>query len=75
VSGSLLFLIYANDIDDSGRIVGLAYDPSIGDYPAFVAVPSGTSMSVSQTVSPPTPALAQNVRDMLQRRPGLAPIR
>jgi probable HAF family extracellular repeat protein len=75
VSGSRLFLIYANDIDDSGRIVGLAYDPSTGEFPAFVAVPSGTSTSVPQTASTTAPALPQSVRDMLQRRHGFAPIR
>ena len=75
VSGSSLVLIYANDIDHSGRIVGQAYDPSTGEAPAFVAVPTGTSTSVPQTTSVTTPALPQNVREMLQRRHGLAPIR
>jgi probable HAF family extracellular repeat protein len=33
------YLLYANDIDDSGRITGEAYDPSTGEAPAFLAAP------------------------------------
>jgi len=32
-------LVYANDINDSGEIVGGAYNSTTGDYPAFRAVP------------------------------------
>jgi hypothetical protein len=34
------YLLYANDIDDSGRITGEAYDPSTGEAPAFLAAPT-----------------------------------
>lgn len=34
------YLLYANDIDDSGRITGEAYDPNTGEAPAFVATPT-----------------------------------
>jgi probable HAF family extracellular repeat protein len=34
-------LVYANDINDSGEIAGGAYNSTTGDYPAFLAVPSG----------------------------------
>jgi len=33
------FLIYANDVNDAGRIVGQAYDQSTGEFFSFVAVP------------------------------------
>jgi probable HAF family extracellular repeat protein len=33
------YLLYANDIDDTGRITGEAYDPNAGNAPAFLAVP------------------------------------
>src|SRR6266851_33804 len=35
------FLIYANDVNDAGRIVGQAYDQSTGEFFSFVAVPRG----------------------------------
>jgi probable HAF family extracellular repeat protein len=34
------YLLYANDIDDSGRITGEAYDPNTGEAPAFLAAPT-----------------------------------
>lgn len=37
-----LSLIYANDINDSGEIVGGAYNSTTGDSPAFLAVPLRT---------------------------------
>jgi probable HAF family extracellular repeat protein len=40
VSGhSKLYLTIANYVDDSGVIVGQAYDQKSGSYPAFLAVP------------------------------------
>jgi probable HAF family extracellular repeat protein len=32
------YLLYANDINDAGEIVGEAFDPATGNAPAFVAV-------------------------------------
>jgi probable HAF family extracellular repeat protein len=37
-----LSLVYANDINDSGEIVGGAYNSTTGDSPAFMAVPLRT---------------------------------
>jgi probable HAF family extracellular repeat protein len=37
-----LSLVYANDINDSGQIVGGAYNANTGDSPAFEAVPLRT---------------------------------
>jgi len=34
-------LIYANDVNDAGRIVGQAYDQGTGEFFSFVAVPTG----------------------------------
>jgi probable HAF family extracellular repeat protein len=34
-----LSLVYANDINDSGEIVGGASNSTTGDSPAFLAVP------------------------------------
>ncbi len=39
-SGSSLYLLTANDINDRGEIVGQAYDLSSGGAPAFLAKPS-----------------------------------
>jgi hypothetical protein len=36
---SSLTLVYANDIDDSGVIVGGAFNPATGASPGFVAIP------------------------------------
>jgi len=41
IAPGTLSLVYANDIDDSGEIVGGAYDSATGDSPAFTAVPMG----------------------------------
>lgn len=40
VAPSSLTLVYANDIDDSGRIVGGAFDAKNGQSPGFVAIPT-----------------------------------
>lgn len=39
VSPGSPYLLYANDINDAGEIVGEAYDPNTGNAPAFVALP------------------------------------
>jgi len=36
-----LSLVYANDINDSGGIVGGAYNSATGNSPAFLAIPLG----------------------------------
>lgn len=73
VAGSSLVLLYGNDIDNSGRVVGQAYDPGSGEAPAFVAAPSGTS-TAAQSARANRPALPQNVVDMMRRAHGMAPI-
>jgi len=57
------YLLYANDIDDSGRITGEAYDPNTGDAPAFLAVPTPgvNHCSVSSSAAQAGHALALNV--------------
>jgi probable HAF family extracellular repeat protein len=37
-------LIYANDVNDEGRIVGQAYDQSTGEFFSFIAVPKGDQL-------------------------------
>jgi hypothetical protein len=69
-----LTLLYGNDIDDRGRIVGQAYDSSTGDSPAFLAVPDGHHAPDNPN-NPDTSFLPQTVWDMLKSAPGLAPIR
>lgn len=73
VAGSSLVLLYGNDIDNSGRVVGQAYDPGSGEAPAFVAAPSGTS-TAAQSARANRPALPLNVVDMMRRAHGMAPI-
>lgn len=54
-------LLFANDINDAGQIVGEAYDPNTGHAPAYVAVPlrgssanqPAASANASQTLSLP----------------------
>jgi probable HAF family extracellular repeat protein len=40
VAPGSLDLVYANDINASGEIVGGAFDPSTGESPAFLAIPN-----------------------------------
>ncbi|HEU5450435.1 MAG TPA: hypothetical protein VFU76_00535 [Terriglobales bacterium] len=73
VSGSSLDLLYGNDIDDSSRIVGQAYDPGSGEAPAFVAAPGGTS-APAQTAPPHRSTLPQNVINIMRRAHRMAPM-
>jgi hypothetical protein len=73
VSNTSFTLLYANDIDDSGRLVGQAFDPSTGDWPAFEATPTQGDSPV--TVQPTTTSVPQSVVDSVQRSHGLPPIR
>jgi probable HAF family extracellular repeat protein len=49
VPGSL-FLLYANDINNAGEIVGEAFDPSTLEAPAYVAIPTRTGTGASTAV-------------------------
>jgi probable HAF family extracellular repeat protein len=69
------YLLYANDINDSGRITGEAYDPNTGEAPAFVAVPTpgvnhcSAGSSAVQTGRTPVlnVILPRNIAAMMQR--------
>ena len=41
IGNKSLTLLYANDINDEGMIVGGAYDSKTNTSPAFVAIPWG----------------------------------
>jgi len=59
------YLLYANDINDAGQIVGEAFDPNTGDAPAYVAVPlPGNSVSAGRAtpVNIPASVLSQAER-------------
>jgi probable HAF family extracellular repeat protein len=45
-------LLYANDINDAGQIVGEAFDPNTGDAPAFVAIPLSRDYATASAAAP-----------------------
>lgn len=72
VSGSP-FLLFGNDIDPQGRVVGEAVDLSTGDQPAYIATPVPPGVAVpSSTPATPQGNLPENVRRQIERRLGLA---
>ena len=75
VADGSLTLLYGNDIDNSDRFVGQAYDSSTGDSPAFVAVPNGCHAPDNLDSKADAFPLPQTVWRMLRNSPGLAPIR
>ena len=69
------YLIYANDINDSGVLAGEAFDASTGNAPAFEAFPTAisnaaTSSARVQDARPQT--LPEKVRQQLRQRWGFA---
>jgi probable HAF family extracellular repeat protein len=68
---SPLYLVDALDINDSGEIVGEAYQQSTGKYPAFVAVPlvaaDGSVITATQLNSVPKVTLPEGVRKSTPR--------
>jgi len=85
-SDSSLSLIFGADINDSGEIVGMAFDLSTGHTPAFLAIPCDDAHAsyegcVDSTVGPaaaaqavserPRVVLPEGVRAQLQKRRGL----
>ena len=76
------YLLYANDINDSGRITGEAYDPNTGEAPAFVAAPtpgvnhcSAFSSTVQTGHAPALDVIMpRNIAAMLQRSGALSKI-
>src|SRR5262249_48671544 len=65
------YLIYANDINNGGRITGQASDPEHGQAPAFLAVPGAGRNHCSAGSSTPRPnagiAMPAHIAAMLQR--------
>ena len=73
VAGSQ-FLLFANDINDRGEISGESFDPSTGDAPAFVGIPtlggSGpTGQAIAHRIQMKAPP--DEVRRRVQQRLGL----
>ena len=84
-TGSSLYLVSGNDINDGGAIVGQAFDQSSGDSPGFLATPcdgdrkddggcedgaEGTIGADSATSERPNITLPENVRNLLNQRRG-----
>jgi hypothetical protein len=68
-----MFLLYANDINDRGEIVGEAFDPSTNVAPAFLAIPNpGVAGASAQASGHETQkiALPESVLKQVQRRMG-----
>jgi len=63
VSGSSLALTLAESINNKGAITGIAYDPSTGGVPAYVAIPNHGSLDAAPRSKIALPA---NVRAGLQ---------
>jgi len=71
---SSLPLVFANDINNSGRITGQAHDSSAGNFPAFLAVPtpgvnhcSGSPAQATNSAASPQVVLPSNIRAMLRK--------
>jgi probable HAF family extracellular repeat protein len=63
---SPLYLTWGGGINDRGEIAGSAFDPSTGESPAFLAIPSPTAQIAGNSVK--KMMLPANVRASLQRR-------
>ena len=76
------YLLYANDINDSGRITGEAYDPNTGEAPAFLAAPrpgvnqcsAGSATVATGRTLALSVILPRNIAAMLQRSGALSKI-
>ncbi len=66
------YLLFGNDTDQQGRVVGEAVDLNTGDQPAYVATPLPPGAAVSSS-APATPLgnLPENVRRQIERRLGV----
>jgi len=65
----------AGDINDLGRITGQAFNPTTGEFSAFLAVPQPGSGRDRQAIGPRGPPIEmpEHLRLGLQRRLGLTP--
>jgi probable HAF family extracellular repeat protein len=62
-------LLYANDINDAGRIVGEAFDLDTGNQPAFVAIPlPGSSAAPSAGGGSQPVSLPSELEKQVERR-------
>jgi probable HAF family extracellular repeat protein len=67
------FLLFGNDIDQQGHIVGEAFDPNTLESPAYVATPTDGDADRSHAVrATPKGNLPDNVRRRIERRLGFA---
>jgi probable HAF family extracellular repeat protein len=73
--GSHLLLVFANDINSSGKIAGGAFDPGTNASPAFLAVPhddddgsEAASAAVDFESNVQQFMLPENLREQLRRR-------
>ncbi len=66
-------LVFANDINDDGRIAGGAYDATTDFYPAFLAIPDhdGDYDGDLTTTKVAAPVLPMKVRETLARQQGM----
>lgn len=62
------YLLYANDINDAGEIVGEAFDATTGTAPAFVAVPQPGASASAPGHNTPAPSLSAEQLRSLERR-------
>jgi uncharacterized membrane protein len=72
-----LFLLYANDITNTGVIVGQALDPNTGEAPAYIGIPipggAGAAAQAGSNASA-KPGLPEKVRKRIQQRWGFDPL-
>lgn len=65
------FLLYANDVNNRGEIVGQAFNPDTNEAPAFIGIPTQSPPSGPPDVhGHPTTNLPEKVRQQLRQRWG-----
>ena len=72
-SGSSLYLLSANDLNDRGEVVGQAFDENTGTAPAFLLVPTDNELgAVGRSQVHREADLPESVRDQLRQDRGFA---
>jgi probable HAF family extracellular repeat protein len=61
-----LYVLSTKWINDAGVIVGMAYDPSTGDTPAYIAFPHGETVARRGAIG--QPKLPESIRNPMQHR-------